>query len=155
MTGKGSLNGKVAVTGLPSHYGLIITVCFFAVEGPDAPVPYDGDPPGEAATDCEEIYNQVDLGQELPAGTLEQRFSVQRQMGYYYVQVRAILFRSKEGKALAQVETFFFGRRPLHFTPDPEGEYTFPVSWPATPVEELHSYGTVYPEKKRPWWRFW
>src|SRR5581483_138349 len=55
------LEGTIAVAGLPPHRGLIVNLCFYRVEAPDAPAPYDGDPPAEAATDCHEVLKEVDL----------------------------------------------------------------------------------------------
>jgi hypothetical protein len=69
--------------------------------------------------------------------------------------VRAILFRSEESKAFAQAEQFFYGRRPVKISPDLECALTLPVVWPGLALKELHHYGTVSPQSKRPWWRFW
>jgi hypothetical protein len=41
-----TLEGTIAVAGLPPHRGLIVNLCFFPVGAADAPAPYGGDPPG-------------------------------------------------------------------------------------------------------------
>src|SRR5262249_51626682 len=149
------LEGTIAVTGLPPHRGLIVSLCFYRVEAADAPAPYGGDPPAEAATDCHELAKQADLDMESLRAEKDLPFSIERPAGFYYLQVRAILFRTLAGKVLAQAEQFFFGRRPVQIDSEPEGKLTLPVSWPTQAVEELHHHGTVRPQSKRPWWRFW
>lgn len=149
------LEGTIAVTGLPPHRGLIVSLCFYPVEAPDAPAPYGGDPPAEAAVDCHEIVNQVDLDTETAQGTYELPFHLTRPAGFYYLQVRAILFRAQAGKVFAQAEQFFFGRRPVHVAPALEGTLTLPVAWPTLALEELHHHGTVTARAEKPWWRFW
>jgi hypothetical protein len=149
------LEGTIAVSGLPLHRGLIVSLCFYRVEAADAPVPYGGDPPAEAATDCHEVVKHVDLDTETNRAAYDLPFSIERPAGFYYLQVRAILFRTQAGKVFAQAEQFFFGRRPVSVGPEPEGALTLPVTWPAQALEELHHYGTVSPQPKRPWWRFW
>jgi hypothetical protein len=141
----GRLDGTVSITGLPPHRGLIVNLCFYEVGGPDAPAPYGGDPPAEAATDCQKVAEHVHLREESRQPTFEQRFSIEHRTGHYYVQVRAILFREHAGAILAQVEPFFFSRRPLRIADESLGHVTLPVSWPATPAEELHHYGTLSP----------
>jgi hypothetical protein len=139
------LNGTIVLTSLPPHRGVIIDFCFYAVNGPDAPAPYNGDPPAEAATDCLQVFKQVDLNTESQQTTYDLTFRVERPVGWYYVAVRAILFRKEGEKVFAQVEQFFFGRRPLPFVAEGELSVTFPVAWPTQAVEELHSYGTMHP----------
>src|SRR5439155_11742658 len=77
-------------------------------------------------------------------------FGIERSPGYYYVQLRVMLFRVRAGNVFAQLEPFFFARRPLHIAPEPEGLATFPVSWPTEPLEALHHYATLSPKTKRP-----
>jgi hypothetical protein len=149
------LEGMIAVTGLPPHRGLIVNLCFYRVEVPDAPAPYGGDPPAEAATDCHEIVHQVDLETESSRGAYDLPFRIERPAGFYYLQVRAILFRAQAGGVFAQVEQFFFGRRPVHVASEQEGTLTLPVSWPTQALEDLNHYGTMRPQTRRPWWRFW
>ena len=142
----GQLAGTISITGLPPHRGLIANICFFAVPGLDAPTPHNGDPPAAAATDCDKILEQVDLNKESNQTTFEYQFSVERAPGYYYLQLRVILFRGRSGKMFAQAEQFFFARRPVRISAEAQGNVTLPVSWPAEPLEELHYYGTVRPQ---------
>ena len=148
------LEGSIAVAGLPPHRGLIVSLCFYRVEAADAPAPYGGDPPAGAATDCHEVVKQVDLNMESSQAAYDLSFGVGRPDGFYYLQVRAILFRTQAGKEFAQSEQFFFGRRPVCISEEPQGTLTLPVAWPAQALEALHHYGTVNPPSKRPWWRF-
>src|SRR2546421_6022721 len=106
------LEGTISMTGLPPHRGLILNVCFFSVDGPGAPVPYDGDPPAEAATDCDKVFEQVDLNNESQQEILEHHFGVERALGYYYVQVR-----------------------PIHIGAEAEAPISFPIAWPRQPLE--------------------
>ena len=57
----GTLAGTVSLTGLPPHRGLILNLCLYSVPAADTPAPNAGDPPAEAATDCHEVYQQVNL----------------------------------------------------------------------------------------------
>jgi len=98
---------------------------------------------------------QVDPDSEIDLRAFETRFDIDRAPGYYYIQLRVILFRKRNGKLFAQVESFFFGRRPFQIGTGHEDRLTLPVSWPREPLEALQHYGTVKPQRKRPWWRFW
>src|SRR5689334_1550695 len=118
------LEGTIAVTGLPPHRGLIVSLCFFPVAAADTLPPYGGDPPAEAVTDCHGVFNQVDLDTELSQSVWNLSFVVERPPGFYYLQVRAILFRTQAGKVFAQAEQFFFTRRPLPLTGEPLGHVT-------------------------------
>src|SRR5262245_4091688 len=100
------LEGAIAVTGLPPHRGLIVTLCFFCVGSATEPAPYGGDPPAEAVTDCHEVFKQVDLHSESSQPAYELPLAVERPAGFYYLQVRAILFRTQAGEAFAQAEQF-------------------------------------------------
>ena len=141
------LEGTLAVTGLPPHRGLIVSLCFFRVGAATDPAPYNGDPPAEAVTDSHEVYKQVDLNTESSQPAYDLPFAVERPAGFYYLQVRAILFRTQAGKAFAQAEQFFFARRPLPLTDEPLGHVTLPVQWPQIPLEELGTYGVVEPRR--------
>jgi hypothetical protein len=141
------LEGVIAVTGLPPHRGLIVNLCFFPVGAADAPAPYGGDPPAEAVTDGHEVAKRVDLHTESSQSGYDLPFAVERPAGFYYLQVRAILFRTRAGKVFAQAEQFFFARRPLPLTEEPVGRITLPVPWPQIPLEDLGSYGVVEPRR--------
>jgi hypothetical protein len=122
------LEGTIAVAGLPPHRGLIVNLCFFPVTAGDAPAPYGGDPPAEAVTDCHQVVEQVDLNAESSQPRYDLPLAVERPAGYYYLQVRAILFRTQAGKVFAQAEQFFFARRPLLLTEEPIGRITRPCN---------------------------
>lgn len=150
-----ALVGNLVLSGLPPHLGMLVSLCFFAVKDRDSPAPYNGDPPTEAATDLEEIVNNMPLKNESRATSFEQNFQAERPAGYYFVQVRVVLFQKRGGKIFGQLETFFFSKRPICFDSTMEQQVTFPVMWPDIPLENLHTYGVFKPSKKRPWWRFW
>ena len=137
--------GTLSVTGLPPHRGLIVSLCFFRVEAATDPAPHGGDPPAEAVTDSHEVFKQVDLNTESARTAYDLPFAVERPAGFYYLQVRAILFRTQADKVFAQAEQFFFTRRPLPLTEEPLGPVTLPVQWPQLPLEELGAYGVVQP----------
>lgn len=141
------LEGTIAVAGLPPHRGLIVSLCFFHVRAATEPAPYGGDPPADAVTDCHEVAKQVDLDSESSQSAYDLPFVVERPAGFYYLQVRAILFRLNAGKVFAQAEQFFFARRPLQLTEEPLGNVTLPVQWPQIPLEDLGTYGVVNPQK--------
>jgi hypothetical protein len=141
------LEGTLSLGELPPHRGLIVSLCFFRVAAATDPAPYGGDPPAEAVTDCHEVFKQVDLNTESSRPAYDLPFAVERPAGFYYLQVRAILFRTQAGKAFAQAEQFFFGRRPLPLTDEPPGHVRLPVQWPQIPLEELGTYGVVEPQK--------
>ena len=149
------LQGTISMTGLPPNRGMIIHICFFSVPDADTPPPHDGDPPAEAATDCDKVFERFDPNQESHETVFTLDLTVERPLGYYYVQVRVILFRSRNGEMIAQAEQFFFGGGPIQIAHVPEGRVTFPLSWPTIPLEALQHYGTIRPESKRPWWKFW
>ena len=139
------LEGTLSVGGLPLHRGLIVSLCFFRVAAATDPAPYGGDPPGEAVTDSHEVFKHVDLNAESSRSAYDLPFAVERPAGFYYLQVRAILFRTQAGKVFAQAEQFFFARRPLPLTDEPLGQVALPVQWPQIPLEELGTYGVVEP----------
>jgi hypothetical protein len=149
------LEGTVVVSGLPPHLGLSLSLCFFAVADFDTPPPYDADPPSGACTDCVDVLSQGLSPKESRESTVGTKFSIEREPGCYYVQVRAILYRTDSGKFFAQTEEFFFGRRPVRIAVGEKRDITFPVSWPDIPLEDLPLYEVVHPRKRRAWWRFW
>jgi hypothetical protein len=140
-----TLKGTISIGGLPQHRGLIVSLCVFHVETEIEPAPYGGDPPTEAVTDCHQVFELVDLHTESSQGTYDLPFAIERPAGFYYLQVRAILFRAQGGKTFAQTEQFFFARRPLLLTEKPLGHVTLPVQSPDIPLEELHHYGVMKP----------
>lgn len=145
-----TFTGAVELSHLPVHRGLSLDIAFFAVPRADAPVPYDADPPGDAVTDCHKIYANVDLHAESLDTPANIPFSIPHPSGFFYIQVRAVLYRFHNGKHFAQAEQFFFARCPLPLTPDLP-PVALPVEWPDIPIEELGYYGTVKPKRKWPW----
>ena len=139
------LGGRISYTKLPPHCGLMVSLAFFKVDGPESDAPYRGDPPADAAKDCPEIYNNVNLDVELLDESRDIPFSIEHPTGYYFIQVRSILYRKNKGKVLAQVEPFFFGRRPLPLLQDLPS-VTLPIEWPSIPIEKLEHYGTFTPQ---------
>lgn len=140
--------GEIEIADLPPHFGLTISLAFFPVSAADAPAPYNGDPPGDAVTDCPELYNQVDLDTEVQQSTRTLPFSIERPAGHYYLQLRTLLYRKQDGKIFVQAEQFFFGRRPLTLLDDLPS-VTLPVEWPSIPLDELEHYFTIEPQKGR------
>ena len=43
----GTLEGKITVSELPPHRGLIVSLCLYRVESASAVAPYNGAPPAE------------------------------------------------------------------------------------------------------------
>lgn len=136
--------GDVEITNLPPHFGLIVSIAFFPVSGPEVPAPYGGDPPEDAVEDSVQVLEQVDLETEvrMPARTVS--FSIERPAGYYYLQLRTMLFRKQDNEFQAQVEPFFFARRPLALLED-LASVTLAVEWPSLAIEDLEYYGTFRP----------
>jgi hypothetical protein len=143
-----TLSGQIAIGKLPPHFGLSVSVAFFPVADADTPKPLDGDPPVEAIVDCPNILEDVDLNVERMDESRLVPYQFERPSGYYYIQIRAILYRKENGRVFAQKEDFFFGRRPLPLIQDLES-VTLPVDWPSIPLEELGSYGTIKPQTSR------
>ena len=143
-----SFECTISVADLPAHRGLIVSLCFFRVGAATDPAPYGGDPPVEAVTDSHEVFKQVDLNNESSRAAYDLPFAVERAAGFYYLQVRAILFRVQAGKVVAQAEQFFYSRRPLPVIEGSQDRITLPVAWPGEPLDELHHYGTVHPNAK-------
>lgn len=140
------LEGKVSLTNLPPHRGVVINFCLYEVSDADAPPPYTPAPPNETATDCHEVIEDVHFEQESRRSTVEHAISIEHEPGYYYAQVRVILFLERAGSILAQVEQFFFDRRPVQIGGEQKDRIIFPVSWPTTAIERLHRYGTIKPQ---------
>lgn len=139
-----NVRGTVFITNLPPRRGMIVSLAFFRVPGATSPAPHDGDPASEHVTDTAELLNDVHLERERAEVSVEQAFELTRPEGFYYLQVRVLLFRTQAGKTFAQAEQFFFGRRPLAV---PCEGVTLPVAWPDLALEDLHHQGTVRPGK--------
>ena len=141
------LSGKIAIENLPPHRGISANIAFFPVEDQNAPKPFDGNPPGSAIKDSERVLEHVDLDTEIKDSSREIPFSLSRPAGHYYIQLRFILYRFEGGKAYAQAEQFFFGKRALPLLDDIRG-IILPITWPSIPLEELGSYGTIMPRNR-------
>jgi hypothetical protein len=149
------VNGTIRLSGLPPHRGLILNVCFYKVSGFEAPPPYGGDPPATAAVDIHKVSEDVHLETESRQTDIEKLFALEHEPGYFYVEVRPILFREGKESMLAQAEQFFFGRRPLRVSDESQEPVTLPVAWPQMDVADLHHYGTLKPQSGwRALWRF-
>jgi hypothetical protein len=143
-----TFSGIIEIGNLPPHFGLTVSLAFLSVADPDAPAPYDGDPPAEAITDCLEVYNEVDLNTEIQDSTRAIPFALERAAGYFYLQLRTQLYRKQDGKVFAQAEQFFYGRRPLALLDDLPS-VKLPVEWPPIQLDDLGHYGTVEPQGGR------
>ena len=139
-----TLTGEIDVENLPPHRGISATIAFFPIEKECDEIPYGGEPPNDAITDSEHVLEEVEFDIENTNSTRVIPFSVKRPAGYCYLQLRFILYRFVGDKAFAQVEQFFFGKKPLPLLDDING-IVLPVTWPSIPLEELGSFGMVEP----------
>lgn len=142
----GKVEGVIALSALPPHRGLILNLCFYEVGDPDAPPPYDGRPPADAARDLHNLLDDVNLDVESTAATRDLPFALEHPMGYFYVEVRAILFRKRDDALFAQVEQFFYSKRPLRIRDVGGIPMTFPVVWPPDNEERIKKFGVLRPE---------
>ena len=149
-----TFDGAIEHSNLPPARGLTLDVAFFRVPTADTPPPFDGNPPGDAVTDCHTVYKQVDLDTDSIDIPELLPFSIPREPGIYYLQLRAMLCRFHNGKHFAQTEQFFFTRQPLEISPELPS-VTLPMEWPDIPLEDLGVYGTVKPKRKLPWPLTW
>jgi hypothetical protein len=116
----------------------------FRASGPDAPVPFSGDPPPKARRDVEELKQAIHFEREDASGVIQESFRLRRPVGWYYLQLSVILYRQQNDKTYAQLERFFFRKRPVEVLAAGQS-IILPVSWPAIPIEELDHYGTMKP----------
>jgi hypothetical protein len=119
----------------------MLSVCFYRVMSTDDPPPFSGDPPAEAVNDCHEIAKQVYTYTESRQTAYELPFSIERPTGFYYLQVRAVLFRGEPDGASAQRESYLYSRRPIEVPHQAAGRLTLPISWPTVSLEDLHPCG--------------
>ena len=148
QTNNKTLSGQIVIGQLSPHFGLSVSLAFFPVKDANSPKPFDGDPPVEAIVDCPNLLEDVDLNVERTDESRIVPYQLERPSGYYYIQVRTLLYRKENGKVFAQKEDFFFGRRPLPLTQDLDS-VTLPVDWPSIPLDELGTYGTIKPQDSR------
>src|SRR5579862_1323312 len=142
----GKIEGVLALSGLPPHRGLILHLVFYEVGGPDVPPPYDGRPPAEAAKDVVNVLDDVNVDVESTAAVREQKFALEHPTGWFYVEVRAVLFRKRETNLIAQVEQFFYSKRPLRIREAGNTPMTYPVAWPADNEERVKKFGIARPD---------
>lgn len=141
----GALTGTVKIAGVPPFLGYSMSLSLFRVSGPDTPPPFaDVAPPG-ARQDEAKLGDEMHFDREDVTGSLESSFRLSRPAGWYYLQLNVILYRKEAEKMHAQVERFPFLKRPVEF-PVASQSIVLPVSWPATPLEELPRYGRMKPD---------
>ena len=87
-----TFDGAIEHSNLPPARGLTLDVAFFRVPTADTPPPFDGDPPGDAVTDCHTVYKHVDLDADSIDTPDLIPFSIAREPDIYYVQLRAMLY---------------------------------------------------------------
>jgi len=138
---KGTLGGEVVLHGLPPHKMYSVTVTFFPVASAASPAPFDGDPPTDSWTDTDSV-KEAEERDDKPL-----RFSFQRVAGFYYLGVSVIAYLERDGKMFAQVERFFPMTSPCEILAGGEQHVQLKVWWPDIPFDELHTYGTVHPQR--------
>lgn len=139
---KGFLAGNVTIRDLPPHKMYSVSVTFFPVSSSSSPRPFNGDPPPNKWTDTE-VVKEANEPEDKPL-----RFRLERVSGFYYVGVGVIAYLEQRGKMMAQVERFFPMSRPCQIQSGAEPHLELEVVWPNIPLDELPTYGTVYPRKK-------
>ncbi len=142
----GKIEGVISLTGLPPHRGLILNLVLYEVGGPDAPPPYDGRPPAEAAKDLVNVLDDVNVDVESTVAVREQKFTLEHPTGWFYVEVRAVLFRKRGENLIAQVEQFFYSKRPLRIRETGNTPMTYPVAWPADSESRTKKFGVARPD---------
>ena len=115
----------------------------------DAPAPYGGDPPAEAVTDSHEVAKQVDLYTESSRPEYDLPFAVERPAGFYYLQVRAILFRSRRARCSPRPSSSSSPGGRCRSTSNRLAGSRCRWSGRRIPLEELGSYGVVEPRGER------
>ena len=147
-----TIEGTVTIGNMPPHRAAMVSLSFYAVSGAESPPPYGGDPPADAYDQSVEVCSESPSETDFCEPHRSWHFAAETATGYYYVQLRVVLYREQDGRMFAQCEQFFFRRRPLHVPEDGVSDVAFPVTWPELALEDLHQYGIVSP--RRPWWRF-
>lgn len=141
---KGELTGTVRIADVPPFLGYSMTLSLFRVNGLDAPSPFAGAAPPESRQDEAELSKSIHFDQEDATGHLNAGFRLSRPVGWYYLQLNVILYRKENETTYAHVERFPFLKRPVEI-PSGGQNIVLPVSWPATPIDELELYGTMKP----------
>lgn len=141
---KGSLSGEVIISGLPEHKELSVMLYMFRVESSTAPLPFNGSPPKDSYPSGISIREMNDPP-EKPL-----KFKTECKCGFYHLDVGVIAIRRVGGKLYAHVEHFFPHDVPSEIVARRETSVRLNIQWPPTPIEDLPSYGTIYPSKKLP-----
>jgi len=144
-----TLEGTVSIDRLPAHRGALVSLAFFRVDSSEDPPPYGGEPPPDACRDAVDVCVEEPGTADIHESPRQWPFAAARTPGHYYVQLRVILYRKHSEKMYAQAEQFFFRRRSIHVSEEGLAGITFPVVWPAQPIDELAHYGTVHPSRSR------
>jgi hypothetical protein len=134
------LNGRIVIEGLPPHRGILVSLTFVEVASADTPPP-QGQALIDADAGCETIVDR--LGGDAESSdqpTFEHRFQLERSGGFYYLDVGVVLHRLRGADVFAQVEHFFFARKPVEVRRFGEQPLTLPVRWPYTKLEALPAY---------------
>ncbi len=140
-----TITGNVVIEDVPHNYGMIVSLAFFPVKRKDDPPPHGTYPEEQYIKDTYEIMDTVNLDRERTEHQNVIPYTFTKKPGYYYVQIRAILFRKNSNNVFAQTEQFFFEKRPLEIT-DHITNLELPVRWPSIPLEQLGSYGVIQPD---------
>jgi len=139
------VTGSVSVADLPPHLGIMASLCFFEVSGPEDARPDPESLPPEESDDVHLLAKEVDLEKTARRVAFIKPFEIEHKPGFFYIQLRVVLFRDSGKGVVAQVEPFFFNRRPLHVEESPQPPVLFSVSWPPTPLDRLHRHGRIRP----------
>jgi hypothetical protein len=142
--GKGkpaNFSGRITIEDLPtSHIGCLVTFALFRVAGADSEAPFDGDPPPEKYVDVIKLREN----DKAPiTGPLE--FSVERPAGYYYLGIRLIPLYERDGRMVAEVQTFFPLQKPFVLPSANDAKLLIRISWRPIPKENLVDLAVVEP----------
>jgi hypothetical protein len=139
---KGTLTGELVLADMPECKMLSATVHFFQARTRLDSLPYEGNPPPTA------YHNEVSIREAEDPSDKPLRFSVSKAAGFYHIDVGVIAYREVNGRMFAQVEHFFPLEHPCEIQAGEERMVVLRVRWPNVPLEELHHYGTVFPETR-------
>lgn len=138
----GWLSGTIHLHDMPEVIDVAVNLNLFRTPSPQAPPPFEGQPPPEYYLDSLEVKG---FDQQCPL-----EFRLQRPEGYYHLDVGVMaLRRAGNGSLFCQIEHRFPLPRPVQIAENqPQQEVTLDLFWPDMPLEELGHYGTVDPDGK-------
>ena len=140
------VTGEVSIANLPRHRGIMVSLCFFKVPGAESSPPdVDRIDPRELR-DIQLLAKEVDLERDSRRIAFLNSFEFHHPEGFFYLQLRVVLFRKAADSVAAQAEQFLFNRRPLEIHEGLIKPVLLSVSWPSTPLGELHRHASFYPE---------